>query len=842
MRKLLLISLFTVSLFSTAQTRLVEKEASFDFHNYQTLTPAVDFGRESVFLIQNIQFTSNDVTFEGKNSTSGYKIVINKNVVPGYCALQFPSYASIVVSVPDNFMLKKIDLKSMGRYDGVGGLILSPKTPIGEYNYGIWTNTENVDAHQIIITNQNGQDAYMAGVKVTYMRPANLLTYQTVSPAIDEETDPFTGYTLTFANPVTVNPDVVFNVKDANENIVAVLTPSVEDNVVTLTPAKPITKAGAYKLVIPENAFENEDTEYNQQMELTFSVKDYVDSFNYIEASLIAGKVKEIPQTIELTFPDNIGSTTLTTLDLLDSEDAVVTTATVAIDNNDASKLLLTFPNAITTLGAYKMTIPEASVKDADETHYNRAVTLEYEVMGYDVPTDELVAKAQELLTFTGVGYPKSQSDARLALAAVVNDENKTLQEYELAIIDFINTDDIIFPQYGKYYTFAKTGGTADTFIGYTADNGVYKTTDADDAEHFLIVDNEGDRFVGMSDGTSARVLLKKAVYDTDPEAAFGLFTVAIEGFNDDIAGIGYKLEQVFSRDPKTTVTVTPADDSRLEAISEIVVTVNEVETISYNAEKPVEILLKGDNEPEVVDVISSIETEGNKLIIKTNILVDGNYILNIPKGAITFYSIDHDAEVDAVTATYLVSKAFAFSYDFTLHYPVYNLVSTKVVHPAEDLNDVTIYSNQTEIFLNPEKCVTYVRDSEGVDIYTGTLEKDENSWSESGLSMLRFKFNTEFNKTTLPNGTYTFVIPEGSFGDANYGAYLVSPDVTTKPNCHLNNTLYWIYNVNDAIQGIETVESNEGQTTIFDLSGRRVKGQVKSGLYIVNGKKLLRN
>jgi hypothetical protein len=111
---------------------------------------------------------------------------------------------------------------SLGFYDGTGGITLYKSTPYGTYNHGRWSCIDANEQHvsgvkkiQFIVNNKS--DAVMSGVKVYYLSPQDALKYTSVSPAIDKETDPFTGYTLNFPTAVTVKSCVLLEVKDANE-------------------------------------------------------------------------------------------------------------------------------------------------------------------------------------------------------------------------------------------------------------------------------------------------------------------------------------------------------------------------------------------------------------------------------------------------------------------------------------------------------------------------------------------------------------------------------------------------------------------------------------------------
>lgn len=101
-----------------------------------------------------------------------------------------------------------------------------------------------------------------------------------------------------------------------------------------------------------------------------------------------------------------------------------------------------------------------------------------------------------------------------------------------------------------------------------------------------------------------------------------------------------------------------------------------------------------------------------------------------------------------------------------------------------------------------------------------------------------------EGNALQPANGTIaagTYVLGKGSHG---VGFYARQTPTTVANKAYLevpagSNLSAFRFDFEDTITGIEAVESNAA-TTVFDLQGRRVQGG-KAGLYIVNGKKVIR-
>ena len=844
MKRFLLVSSLCLVVMAAVADNYIRKVAVFDFHHPTSLTPAIDFGLESVYDISRTTFTDRDVALKVERMPLSLTPVLNQNIKPGWCGLQFPSYAVMTITVGDAYELDYVDMVSLGFYDGTGGITLYKSTPYGTYKHGRWSCIDANEQHvsgvkkiQFIVNNKS--DAVLSGVKVYYLSPQDALKYTSVSPAIDEETDPFTGYTINFPTAVTVKSGVLFEVKDANEQTVAILTPAVNGKKVTLTPDAPITKAGAYTLAVPAEAFTTEEGEYNQAFTLSFTVKDYADSFAYETISLPVGRVKELTNPIELTFPSPIGTINAEGLKFTNADETVTKDVVFSVSETDDTKLLLTLDETVTDLETLTLTVPENTIQAADGFHYNPAFTLTYTIMGYDVPSDELVAKAEALLQLTGPGYPRTGSDARQALSDVVNGENKSRQEYEQAVSDFISTDDVVFPAYGKYYTFAKKqshDAANQLFLGYEDD--FYATTEAD-AEHFLFVDNEGVRTIQMTDGTLKAVTVTKTVAD-DPNDAFGLLTIDIEGYEDDVDGIGYQVTLTNSRDPKNESTFDPISGTETDELPELTITVAQAQAITYHEDFPISVLV-GDEEIE--GAVRNVTTEGNKLIVSFALPTLPNavtYTVDVPEGAITFHSIDHEAVVPAMSAEYKLSSEFGFG-NFMSLYSLFSMYDSGKTYTSDVMNEIAVMSNQTELCLNPHYNKVSLVNENGVTLYTGTLEKVTDSpYNDLGWSVLKFSFNTEFNETNLPDGQYWFVIEKGVFGDSNFGQYVSDPASIAKRDCYIIGQTYHTYTVDNHPTGVTTVKAAAAAGAVYDLTGRRVKQVTKPGLYIQDGKKML--
>lgn len=85
----------------------------------------------------------------------------------------------------------------------------------------------------------------------------------------------------------------------------------------------------------------------------------------------------------------------------------------------------------------------------------------------------------------------------------------------------------------------------------------------------------------------------------------------------------------------------------------------------------------------------------------------------------------------------------------------------------------------------------------------------------------------------------YIFIIPEGAFGDGNYGKYLQNASSVSPSQCTVNESYTRCYDINTTLTGIRDINADDNAAkVIYDLQGRRVERVTKTGIYIVNGKK----
>ena len=109
-----------------------------------------------------------------------------------------------------------------------------------------------------------------------------------------------------------------------------------------------------------------------------------LNSFNPTEISPANSSTLESLSAISLTFPAEVGHVEATALDVKDASNNVVTTATLAINNENAAVVDVTLAEEIASNGTYRITIPEGFIYDAggktEGATYNPEVLLSYTI------------------------------------------------------------------------------------------------------------------------------------------------------------------------------------------------------------------------------------------------------------------------------------------------------------------------------------------------------------------------------------------------------------------------------------------------------------------------------
>lgn len=238
-------------------------------------------------------------------------------------------------------------------------------------------------------------------------------------------------------------------------------------------------------------------------------------------------------------------------------------------------------------------------------------------------------------------------------------------------------------------------------------------------------------------------------------------------------------------------------------------------------------------------------------VITVSGLTTKGSYYIVIPKGA---FSFTQDGKL--VTSNE-VKEAFTLGSptpdptpeptpsDFK-HYQYWEKLpeegGSQTEHPKDYLSQyiVLIDRAQTDGLVgNPKARVELVEFSNNQLMGYGHFEADPDHTDEVNYA-LKLVWDKPIDMVHVRTTDYAFKIPEGAFGDSNYGKYLKNPNSVKSSDCTVNDSFMRTYSINTTLTGIRDINAEgNAKKVIYDLQGRRVEHVTKAGVYIVNGKKL---
>lgn len=534
----------------------------------------------------------------------------------------------------------------------------------------------------------------------------------------------------------------------------------------------------------------------------------------------------------------------------------------------------------------------------------NPEIVLQYVVGEVIITASaETIAAAKSLENNKGIGYPAANSASRVALKALFSNEEATDAAYEAAMQAFIEETDIELPATDVYYSIAAISSTGRKAYLKYADGAVTLTGDATEAASFKATANaDGTTTFATTDGKYLHLPINSSVYEgtstknvtdsynasvnnltlarlnvdnVDLEQTFGMFSIkgsmgklsgtecvayALIGVEDlsvqTNADFGLKffeenitnafvIEEQETPEipiPDADYVLSPADGDEVTTLAEIILTFNGLDSVTKTGAAKASLT---NTNGETVDAtsIQPVEGQTNTFVLSFPNVDTGKYTLTIEKGSFTYQYGGQEAMVQAITATYKV-KAVDFNYDFTNEYIIWNKElqeRTGEYVRDVDLNYFTYCTYQTEFGVT-DKNVALKNYYTNVLITNAHFVIVPNSWTTYGEYRIKLVLDKEIKKGDLLDGLYTYVIEPGTFGDANFAKYLKGDPKITKDMCHVNERLHYTFNVNNAIvTKISTTSvTMDAEQPVYDLSGRRVEGKLQSGIYVVNGRKVV--
>ena len=203
------------------------------------------------------------------------------------------------------------------------------------------------------------------------------------------------------------------------------------------------------------------------------------------------------------------------------------------------------------------------------------------------------------------------------------------------------------------------------------------------------------------------------------------------------------------------------------------------------------------------------------------------------------------EVKTQAIEENFTVGKnGSADDSNLNFTYTNYQVLPSADFLKDTDLNNILIKSvgYYRGLVANPEKEVTLAIYESNRKIRSGHLENYIDP-DDPETPTLKFVFDTPITEGELATGLYALVLPQGAFGDSNFGKFLQDKTSVNAANCHANPRMTPAFEVNnDKATGIDEITTDSDKPSIiYDLMGRRVQNMSRPGIYIVNGKKVVK-
>lgn len=248
---------------------------------------------------------------------------------------------------------------------------------------------------------------------------------------------------------------------------------------------------------------------------------------------------------------------------------------------------------------------------------------------------------------------------------------------------------------------------------------------------------------------------------------------------------------------------------------------------------------------------ITAVDNSTMDFDISFSGLSDGTYQLVIPKGAFSFAQDGKQVTSNEYKASFKVSSKEdpdptpgPLPSGFK-HYQSWGKLpkENQDEYPADYLQQFIVYIDRAQskngLVGNPNVKVQLKENWSNKLVGEGHFEEDPEHTDDINYA-IKLVWDSPIDMVKVRTTQYIFIIPEGAFGDGNYGKYLQNPSSVSPSQCTVNDSYTRCYDINTALpSSINGVEADDiAPKVIYDLQGRRVERVTKTGIYIVNGKK----
>ena len=235
-----------------------------------------------------------------------------------------------------------------------------------------------------------------------------------------------------------------------------------------------------------------------------------------------------------------------------------------------------------------------------------------------------------------------------------------------------------------------------------------------------------------------------------------------------------------------------------------------------------------------------------NQFTIALSQLDTEDYTLVIPEGAFIYTKDEIKVKTQAISYSFTIGKnGSADDERISFNYAGYTVKpesSTKEYLHDEELNNITVVAaNDMTIAANTEREATLVSVVDQTNVVAkGHFEAVETAEGENAT--LRLVLDTPIVKGSLDAGVYMLQIAQGTFGNEEFGKFLADKKSVKAEDCVANaktSILFYVDNTWTSINGIHADGTADGD--IYTLQGVKVQKMTTPGVYIVNGKKIVK-
>lgn len=656
---------------------------------------------------------------------------------------------------------------------------------------------------------------------LTVKEPLNSFTYESYQyegETIDTLSD---GFTVTF-------PDIIGDlstewqiIKNSEGKGVSVVMPEIASDdkkqikFLYANNNDPITEEGTYTLTIPEKAVYNKfkgtsEERWNPEIVLTYTIGTKSEP---VEDSETMTKAKSLLSNTGVGYPTT-------------TSDGYV--ALLAKVNGNASDEEL-----VAALDTY---YKETSVNMPSDGSY-------YTIAGINKSGDKLY------LYYDGESVSLTSEEANAtSFLATVNSDGTTV---------FSTVD-------GKYLHVLSSND------GYDQTSSKNLTETKGDVNNLTLSKlNDNTNLEGALGKMTMYGLLGKTVGSLNAENEYSYVIIGYPGgtiykgtlsdvtFTDDLSS-AFVLENAEKPDGSDTPTgeieltyeLSQSRDSNGNLILSLVFTDSDVTVTSKNTAGE---YIQDANGGQTIIAVTQESLTANTFTVNLGNLSNGTYTLIIPNKNLVCTKDGSTMYVSQISEEFVVkgSSSDATGVDFDQSYNQYfTVLDPKSVHYDTDLNNFIIYNYVSTLYddmVPSSNVVKLTRTDDASDVIReGVFERYEGTDLPEGTVGLKLKFTDgkgDITRGELKADRYTFIIPVATWGDGNFALYLSGDSSIEASSCKVNKfSLNTFIIDNESASGIYAVSQDSDKVqVIYDLFGRRLNQIDKPGIYIVNGKKVIK-